>query len=657
MRAVLLALMAALALVTGPSVDAGSIRLRIKAGIGAGGGGVAVMPTLQTVYFGSMTPNGYGGHKLGCNGCAYPLSISNGDTNNWQIIDSDGDGLGDQLAPRQSASATYASVRTVALSGSYALTVSDSLGRASAVTVSINDGVAGKFTITNRDNIDQDGSTVTTQNQLRRVMALAVYGETVGLRNGMLFNQPENGGALQGLTSARIRGVARGTFNGSNWVVVRPETGGSAILGPITVDDEAGGNKMNGTSFQGITFRSPPSTSRAAQPIFTALGSTRDIELYNNVFTSGADPSGTLMADGVLGGANSYAWIVRGNYFYRLANGVTVTSATGNNTMTAADYSDPTGRAHTVTDNIFAEVGKDTIDAPCASGGVYSRNLVYDKVGAVYYGATGAATNTTGKNYVNPFDALYQPHADGIQFDYSQCYYGRYAGPVVEDNIFLRGNGRDTLPFWTTAAGYPDPNLPSGYGSSTTGIPTTLDTSLGLYDMQAIFTSQTQVGAVRVTYAAVLEGPVIRRNFIQQTYANGITFPNAKDVVIEFNTVITDYPGPTNLTGTSTNIRLVENTGTATVRYNIMSGAINFTGAGTLAQGTGSGTDGGTNYVVGNTGAAYAAYFLAPAAKRRSFAEASAAFRPLTGQLRPGGGYVAGAIGPDGQLNTMAIYP
>ena len=60
---------------------------------------------------------------------------------------------------------------------------------------------------------------------------------------------------------------------------------------------------------------------------------------------------------------------------------------------------------------------------------------------------------------------------------------------------------------------------------------------------------------------------------------------------------------------------------------------------------------------MGNTGAAYAAYFLAPAAKRRSFAEASAAFRPLTGQLRPGGGYVAGAIGPDGALNTMAVYP
>ena len=119
MRRFILALLAAFALASTPAADAGPLRLRIKAGIGTSQP-VTVLPASQTIYFGSATPNGYGGHKLGCNGCVYPLSLSAGDTANWQIIDADGDGLGDQLAPRQAASATYASVRSVPLSGSSA---------------------------------------------------------------------------------------------------------------------------------------------------------------------------------------------------------------------------------------------------------------------------------------------------------------------------------------------------------------------------------------------------------------------------------------------------------------------------------------------------------------------------------------------------------
>lgn len=617
-----------------PTADAGGAgRLKFARIGGGGGGGLGE----QTVYFGPQTLVGNAGEDVCQLPCVKPWTFAAGTPLNYT---KDSDGL---LVPKDgNAGTVYNGARTTGALVSATFDILDANAQTKTIKAIVDESRAGTRTI--RDNATQDG--VGTYNtQLAAALARSSYGESIAWRSGSRFNTPTNTGTYNGTATYRLRNtrVIPGTYTGDNPVTIRPETGGTVTLGHLLLDGQSL-NRLDGIRWQNIDFY-----GEAALPLVQSVSVVNNQDFYDNTFRSVEGDwlnSVVTRADGVIKDPNSARWRFYRNTFNYLAKGIVAGNSLGTANGGAATYSDPTGVYHEVVDNVFRNVYTDTLAMPCATGAVVTGNLFTDKVTGV----------TMGSPYYNPFNTGVQPHGDAIQFDDKFCGWGRLAGPTVVGNTITRGYGRDSLPFWTTANGYPNPNTPSP--CCTTPTPT-----FGYGDYQAIFRSNPSAGETNhVDYNVVWVNPVITHNFGQISMGNGIIFGPVENPIIEFNTMVVDEPGPANLVTSpfgSTNITGGPITGTSgRFRYNAATASISYTlGSGASVDvGTGSGISGSTNVLTPRLN--FGSFYETAAPTRRTRDQARDAFKPkVGGSLFMSPNQPAGVWCPDGSLRSAAACP
>ncbi len=599
------------------------------------GGGLGA----QTVYFGPNTLVGNGGAPICEAPCVQPFTFNGGAPLNYTRDD---DGL---LVPKDgNASTAYNGLRTTGDLTGASFTIVDALGKTKAITVIVSEARAGKFTI--RDKASADGSG-TYNSQLAAALARASYGEHIAWRGGSRFNTPTNTGTYVGATPYRLRNTRTipGAYTGENPVTIRPETGGTVTLGHLLLDGQnntvPGGKRLDGLRWQGIDFYGETDELPLVQSV--ALVSNQDF--YDSTFRSVEGDwlnTEVARADGVIKDTNGARWRFYRNTFEFLGKGIVAGNDPGTPNGGAATYSDPTGVYHEVVDNVFRHVYTDTLAMPCATGAVVTGNLFTDK-------ATGVVIN----GVKNPFDTSSpQPHGDAIQFDDKACGWGRLAGPTVVGNVITRGNGRNSLPWWTVANGYANPSTP---GPSCCLVP---DPTKGYGDYQAIFRSNPSAGETNhAAYNVVWVNPVITHNFAQISMGNGIVYGPVENPVIEYNTMVVDDPGPANLitspfaatsilggpiSGTSGRVRY--NAATAAIEWPLASGA-------SVDVGTGSGIGGSTNVLTPRL--SFGSFYETAAPTRRTRDEARDAFKPkIGGGLFVNDNQPAGVWCPSGALRT-----
>lgn len=575
------------------------------------------LPAAQTFYIGPWTVIGFGGvnpcvnENTGwVNVCAGAVSSPAENTSFYL------DTLDGTIVNKQGSTKTYNTTRTIAITGPQTITVNTSTGQSTVITMLVDAARAGKYTITSRPAKDTN-----TVWQMRQMMQRIAYGEEIGIRNGARFN-------VNGPVAFALRNSATaiaGTYTGSNKVIIRPETGGTAYIGGIQVDGDSSATRIKGLRFQNLTFTNTTYNARMIQFIAGA----NNIDLWDNSFTGVTGGYGLDRPDGILVNTSAWAISIMRNTITGVGRAINVTGPLGT-LANQFDYADPTGIANDIIDNVIVDNSLDSLGLSCITGGTISGNIVYDKLAAVIVGAP----------YYNPFDATHQAHGDFMQIGMDFCFYGTYAGPTITGNYFMRGNGRNSLPFWTSPP-YPTPNSP--------GTPTTPNPALGLGDAQGYFTSGGE-STVSRPYETIWLSPVIKNNVYMGTFANGIGFYPSRDPDVRFNTIISDT-SVSNLPFSNAVLGVYAISGTAgVVKNNISAGAV----ATTIDAG------GGSVAVADNVvaaPAAYAATFIAPANARRGKAQFDAAFAPIQGgpaELDPVLHTYAGALCPNGTPNTGA---
>lgn len=636
--AVVLVLTAALAADAAPGA-------RLRFGVAAGGSGPGPGPGElgeQTVYFGPSTLVGNGGAEICAAPCVQPWSITSGAPANY-MRDAD-DGL---LIPKDGGVAfSYNALRTTGALTSATFTITDAIGQTKLIRATVDEGRAGKFTIRSKPTKDEVGGVIP---QFIAALREAGYGDHIAWRDGSRFNTPGQAGTLNGTTAYGIRndGPIAGVYNGDNPVVIRPETGGAATMGHIRLDGQGGQvpteKRLNGLRFQYMNFYGVLNDV----PLLQSTNLVSNIDIYDSTFRG--DEGDWLNGDvprprGVTKDTSSGRWRVHRSTFEFLEMGVVLPNSDGPPNGGAETYSDPAGVFNEVKDSTFRHIFTDAVHLPCATGAVVTGNLFTDKVTGLEVGPT----------YPNPFDTAVQPHGDAIQFSNTSCGWGRLAGPTVVGNIITRGFGRDSLPMWTVANGYPNPNTP---GPSCCLTP---NPAFGYNDYQGIFSTGSEPGkANHLAYSVVWVGPTITHNLIQTTMNNGISVNDMENPVIEFNVAIADEPGPANLLTSPFGAVTIKGgpiTGTSgRVRYNVATNGVTFTvgSGGAVDLGTGGGISGTTNVLAPR--ANYTTLFEAPLPTRRTPAEAAAAFRPkVGGPLFVNDNQPAGVWCPSGELRSAA---
>lgn len=600
----------------------------------------------QTTYWGPSTLVGNGGEEICAAPCVSPWSITSGTPVNFQR-DAD-DGL---LVPKDGAAGTpYNGVRTTGPITNETFTITDAIGQTKVIYAIVDESRAGRYTIRPKPSLDNVGGVLP---QLTAVIRQISYGQEIAWRAGSRFNTPDQSGVFNGTAAYSLRndGPIDGTFTGENHVVIRPETGGTATLGPMYLEGQEntfpGQRRLDGLRFQNLTFYSNVKDI----PLIQSVLGVSNLDVWDSVFTG--DEGNWLTEEvprprGILKDTNSGRWRVHRTLFQYLANGATLPNAWGVPNGGPDTYSDPTNVYNEVIDSTFRGIYGDAISMPCATGAVVTGNLFTDKTTGVTMGGPG---------YYNPFNKAVQPHGDAIQFSQTSCGWGRLAGPLVANNIITRGYGRDSLPFWTEANGYPNPNTP---GSSCCLVP---DPTKGYDDYQGIFANNSEAGNPNhLDYPVVWVNPVIRHNFIQISMNNGIVLPAMENPIVEFNVAITDEPGPANLLEvpygavnirggpvTGTGGRLQYNVGTSGVTLTVASGA-------SVDFGTGSGISGGTNMLAPRSN--YTTLFDSPLPTRRTYLEAVTGWRPkIGGPLFVNPNQPAGMWCADGSLRSAAACP
>ncbi len=618
---------------------------RLRFGVVAGGGEEGPPPgdlAAQTVYFGPATLVGNGDTEVCAAPCAKPWTITSAAPLNY-VKDSDG-----LLVTKDgNAGTAYNAQRTTGALTSETFTITDANGKTKVINAVVDAARAGTRTVAVKPSKDDVGGVLP---QWVAALRVSSYGDVIAFRSGSRFNTPDQTGVNVGAGQYSLRngGSIPGVFTGENHVVIRPETGGTATLGPLKLDGQnntfPGQKRLDGLRFQNLTFYGVLDDV----PLLQSTNLVSNIDVFDSAFYGDEGDWLNVAVPrprGITKDGDSGRWRVHRSEFRYLQMGVVLPNSNGTANGGAATYSDPTGVFNEVVDNTFRDIYADAVAMPCATGAIVTGNFFTDK-------RTGV--NIGGPSYPNPFDTSVQPHGDAIQFSNTSCGWGRLAGPTVVANIITRGSGRDSLPFWTVAYGYPDPNTP-GPSCCTSPNP-----AMGYSDYQGIFTTGSGAGkANHAAYDVVWVDPIITHNFVQNTMGNGMSLPAMENPIVEYNIAIADEPGPANLVTSPFGAVVIQGgpvTGNSgRFRYNIGTAAVGLSVAGgaTLDQGTGAGQGGTTNMLAPR--ANYATLFDAPAPSRRTVADVVTAFKPkVGGPLFVNDNQPAGVWCPSGELRSAA---
>jgi hypothetical protein len=584
MHRLLKGLAAALAVITGawfvaPAPAAATPTAWVQLHKGKGGGPQAPPsppPADQTAYFGPLTLDGGGGFdpcQARCVGTVTGASTAN---YRFDTTQRQGPGSPGLLVPSSDGTHTYNKARVTPLSGTEDFTGCDSLSRCFTVHLVADRTHGGDYTIRWRKG-DSFSSTTGT-NQLFQVWSKALPSQRIVWRDRTCgFNtvacagigETVYAGGAQARISCNIGTcTSQNWFDGTNWITLEPELGGTAIFGPISIEGLYGLHIKNIT-FGGADFSKCWQASGCPYYIngVASAGSKNiwidAVTMVGNAnedcFTT-ASTCGKQTVGGIFQGNLSSGWKVTDSSFSWLYNGINFAQKPGsypadlNGTAPAAD-ANGNPLTYDIERNTFANMRADVIDVGCIHHTTIKDNVVYDRKASITVGSA-----TTNPPYTNPFDSAHQKHADFSQFDCPAGVYQFYPGVDIENNYYLRGIGTDTVPYFTVAQGFPNPDnyttapcyLATPPTCSNANIPTGAyvpDPTVGVSTGQGLYWSNwagnsghkfNGTNIVR-TYNLVLDGLVMTDNVIFSDLVRGISLGPIANSTVTGNTAITAH--------------------------------------------------------------------------------------------------------------------
>lgn len=453
----------AIAAIASPAAATGKLKFKGHPVAGSG------PPAVQTIYWGAKTDVGQGAQDP-CQGLCTGSVTCPDSTNYFYSLSFGG------VTPKNGAVKTYNAVRSTPLPASEDITCTDSGGHSMLIHNVVDRTIAGDRTIRWRDG-DVRSSGVSGTAQLTIALSRRAVGDIIVKRRGTTINTTANcnpttncstggGTVLNGTT------IYSGSCNLGNCLTnvptntgtFRPELGDpTPVIGPF----DFAGRGWAGMSVIGFTFDGEAAsyTGNMVQNTGTTSdGYPMNFTWNNNtVIGNTADTYGTNRPNG---GFNSCLDC----YFHAENNDISFTKygiQTGQSTGGVSDVfpgsTAPNLGEYYVGHNYIHDTSADSLYQQCPRYFVTEYNIFSDKKTAVTVGTAG-----TSPPYYNPFDSGRQQHADNIQVNMqitvnTVCAYNLYPGVVYRGNYLLRGNGRDSLPFWTSPP-YPNPN---NYGGNT----------------------------------------------------------------------------------------------------------------------------------------------------------------------------------------------
>jgi hypothetical protein len=454
----------------------------------AKGGGAQPPPTApvadQTFYWGPKTLGVAGGVDPCQSHCVAPVTMAESANFWFDTSQAQGPGSPGLVVPKSDAGHTYNKVRTTPLSGTEDITGCDALARCFTVHNVADRTIAGDYTIRWRDGDYQNSASGTSQ--MLKAYSVMAYGEEIAIRGGTSFNTINNCGgpvspvaACQGGSHTLANGTLQYTFacaigtcldtsgfTGSNYKVIRPELGSTVTMGPFKFDGQSnnGATHLVGIKFTGFAMDGEASSYLGY--MFQGTNGAQNIDFENNTIVGNLDDeNGRNRPYGVNGCVDCTNWIVKSNNISYVANGIATPQSIGTQAQSGVGTVAPSDGIY-IGYNTLSNISRDGIDLQCMRNVTLEYNVITDKKTAIV-----ALPEDT--NHYNPFDSTKQAHGDFTQINMQQdsnngCVWNYYPGNVIRGNLYIRGLGRDSLPFWTVAGGYIDPNC--GAGSSTNGV-------------------------------------------------------------------------------------------------------------------------------------------------------------------------------------------
>lgn len=631
-------------------------------------------PTDQTAYFGPKTRGGHGGARP--TGITLPATAPDTTNYTWNATEQ-------WAVPKGS----YGAARTT-LTGCEVMTVTDATATVITYNLCADATIAGDYTVRWRNgDVQQSGVSGTTQ--LKVAFAASSYGETIAFRGGTTMNTTADclTGCSPGATTlfngtqvfrfACTTGNCNGAnFNGSNYRIIRPELGTQVTIGPISFENSG----VTGTRFIGFNIDGEAESFNDAYMLASVTGAESLSFESITLLGSNTDPYGKDRPSGIAICLDCDAQILNSEIGY-VKNGISTQHGLGTVGDVSAGSVAPNSGPITISGNYIHDIGRDTIATQCPRYITVSNNIFTDQKTEVTVGTAG-----TSPAWVNPFDSAKQPHSDKFQLNMQNtstnvCAWNLYPGLVITNNFMGRGIGTDSLPFWSTALGFPNPNNYGGVGAS--GIPIqayTPDPLASLGDSQGIVTTNAAqdcpavapplcpgadrklvAGTTPRTYVATFQNPNVSYNVIFSAFNAGLQLWGIDGGTIVGNAVLNPR------VATSTNLETWSGFGNSTfLIYNVAGSptvARNLSGTGPqLGGGFGTPAAPTSAQVVPVGIAGMAAAFQAPGTQLspRNLTQyvAGGAFLPIDGgTLEFATDSFAGPYCPGGQANTSATCP
>lgn len=504
-----------------------------------------ILPAAVTARFLPSTPGGFGGHRCGYGGAGY-LKVT-GAAATYVKFDDINElvpvGSFNSAAPGWTPGSNYSG--TITEYSDAGMTVPT--GRTSVLTLAV--ASTPGITVTWRAGSAANNDTSSTF-QLRTAYGKnSALGWRIEVRDGAVINPDGLDCRMRSAYSAAQVAARAASFTGENHVVIRPETPvtGAAHITRLKFD----GQKLHRCDYirvqyfgSGLIAGMNGGVIDSNIAVFGETDGADHIDIWDcDISSTPNSEYGSDQFAGINTTGAARRWRVRNNKVHDVAKGIYLqNSAYKRDWSTLAslptgqsDHHDSADAYHEITANEVYRVSIDEINVTNATGARIVGNWLYDKkTGVTPWDALSAANKLTRNS---PYDTSVQPHGDAIPCDYKSCQYGSVDGVIIWGNYISRGEGRDSMPFYTSPP-YPNPDS-KGYTPNAAAV---YNSSQGVFlannDPESAARGWDGVSGSGTGYPTILKNPQVVGNCYSRDMVNAITMSYVENPIIENNTCL-----------------------------------------------------------------------------------------------------------------------